>query len=35
MNKKGEEDLSDNNPLALSDSVSISLALRVGHAYEY
>lgn len=25
MNKKGEEDLSDNNPLALSDSVSISL----------
>lgn len=24
MNKKGEEDLSDNNPLALSDSVGSS-----------
>lgn len=24
MNKKGEEDLTDNNPLALNDSVSLS-----------
>ncbi len=31
MNKKGEEDLTDNNPLALNDSVTCIFLFKISH----